>query len=368
MSSELEARLADVPERWRDATRTRVYAVMDYEAAGNDGGLLVDVLARRTGLTTSAFYALVRRWRQSRGDVTAMAPWARRPGSKPRVPEQATLHIDAKVLPMIAENPSRPTEPIAQGLLADWPVEVPRPGISYIRKRVNQLRSEHQKKTRRVNKAAGDDEDGRIPEPRWPLDVIIIDHIAIEAIVWADEDPTLPIVTFAIDSASGEPVGVAIGLDDPAPSAVMRAIADLAGVAAERGAPGPPTIIVSTAYARGWPEMTVALTNTGAKVVARRSKKLSFGPDANRMLNGRIAGYRLAPRLGHRPRSERATPRAVVTMPDRELDQLEAQLRAYVELRRDAVVIEESWPPAAKPSVAGWSSLAALPDTTAISG
>lgn len=362
MSRELEEQLAAVPERWRDATRTRTYAVIDYVVAGDDGGLLVKVLCRRTGLTTSAFYTLVRKWKASGGDVTSMVPWARQPGSKPRVPAEATAHIDRKAAPLIAEEPGRPTEPIAQGLLADWPDNVPRPGINYIRKRVNLLRTDHQKKIRRTRPDHGDDGETSepTPRPRWPLDVIVVDHVAVQAVIGDGDEPTMPIVTFAIDAASRQPVGGAMTLDDPGPAEVARAIAGLAAFAAAEGAPGPPTIVLATAFARGWPELTVALRATGAKVIARRSKKFSFGPVAMRLLGGIFGGYRLAPRLGHRPRADRVTPRAMMSMPLRDLSTFSKQASIAIDMHRRSVVREESWPPAATPDTETWKRLAAL--------
>jgi len=361
MSRELEERLASVPERWRDATRTRAYAVIDYIAAGEDGALLVDVLCRRTGLTTSAFYALVRRYKASKGDAASLAPWARRPESKPRIPQDVTAHIDSLVTPLIAENPARPTEPIAQTVLASWPDHLTRPGISYVRRRVNHVRSEHQKKTRRTRRNDGD-EDGHAARPRtrWPLDVIIIDHIAIETVVWDGDEPELPIATLAIDVATHRPVGLFIGLDGPGPAAVACALGDLARLVSGRRAPGPPTIIMSTAYAHGWPELVQALASTGATVLARRSRKLTFGDDANRLLDGKLGGYRLAPRLGHRPRGERATPRAVSSMPNREMGVLQMQLQSLVSESRDAVAVEQNWPPAAIADPRTWEGLAVV--------
>jgi hypothetical protein len=145
MSMELEEQLRAVPERWIDATRTRAHAVMDYITAGEDGSLLVDVLCRRTGLTRSAFYSLVRRWKKAGGNAAALAPWARRPGTKPRIASEVTRHIDAKITPLIAEDPGRPTEPIAIKLLQEWPDDLDRPGICYVRRRVDHARIEHRR-------------------------------------------------------------------------------------------------------------------------------------------------------------------------------------------------------------------------------
>lgn len=363
MSRELEERLQAVPERWRDATRTRAYAVMDYVAAGDDGSLLVDVLCRRTDLTRSAFYSLVRRWHKSGQDPAALAPWARRADAKPRIARETTAHIDAQIAPLIDDDPQRPTEPIALKVLSDWPGHLDKPGISYVRRRVGHLRAAHQKKTRRVRRPAGDDaaegSDLR-PQPRWPLDVILVDHIALEAVVWDGDEPTLPIITLAVDLASWEPVAVSIGIDGPGPGSVVAVIADLAAEALRREAPGPPTIVLSTTFARGWPELTAELRETGAVVIAQRSRSLRFGPEVNRLLEGSLDGYKLAPRLGHRPVDERATPRAVLTMPNRELPELEQQLRRHVRKRLEQVANDLSWPPAAAPEPGVWNRMAAL--------
>lgn len=361
MSRELEEQLAVMPERWRDQTRTRAYAMLDYEAAGDDAALLVPVLSRRTGLTTSAFYALVRRWRASGRQMASLTPWARRSGTKPRIAAETTAHIDERAGPLIAEDPKRPTEPVARWLVANWPANLPRAGISYIRRRVNHLRVEHEKKTRRVRRAAADrcgdlGGDPR-PRPRWPLDVILVDHVAVEAVVWPGDDPTLPLATLAIDLATGRAIGVSVGIVEPTPAGVAAALAGPAALAAIRGAPGPPTILLSTTFAKGWPQLVSALAEAGAKVVTRRSNRLSFGADAARLLRGGMAGYRLAPRLGHRPVLDRASPKAVTTMPSLEIDDLVGQLQATVQSNCDDIMVDESWPDAATVEPDVWHSL-----------
>jgi hypothetical protein len=159
MSRELEERLRAIPERWRDVTRSRVHAVMDYANAGEDGAILVDVLCRRIGLTRSAFYALVRRWHKSNEDPAALAPWARRVDGTTRISKEVAEHIDGQVEPLIAADPDRPTEPVALGVLAGWPDDLRKPGISYVRRRVGLVREAHQKKTRRVSNPRGDEAD-----------------------------------------------------------------------------------------------------------------------------------------------------------------------------------------------------------------
>jgi hypothetical protein len=363
MTRELEERLQAIPERWRDVTRTRTYAVMDYVSAGEDGAILVDVLCRRTGLTRSAFYALVRRWHKSKQDPAALAPWARRVDGTSRISKEVVEYIDGQVEPLIEQDPDRPTEPVAVGVLASWPDHLRKPGISYVRRRVGMARSEHQKKTRRVTLQGGDDGDDPSrsrPEPRWPLDVILIDHIAIEAVVWVDGEPTLPIATIAFDLSSGEPVAISVGLDIPGPATVAGVLAELAVTAAPR-APAPPTVIMSTVFARGWPKLTATLGETGAVVIPERSRKLKFGPDANRLLGGWLQGYKLAPRLGHRSLEERVSPRALTKMPHRELADLSRQLRGGAVLRLMTLIADANWPPAAaaRPSYA-WELMAAL--------
>lgn len=364
MTRELEERLQALPERWRDVTRTRTYAVMDYVSAGEDGAILVDVLCRRTGLTRSAFYALVRRWHKSKQDPAALAPWARRIDGTTRISKEVVEYIDGQVKPLIDQDPDRPTEPVAVGVLASWPAHLRKPGISYIRRRVGLARSEQQKKTPRVTLKAGDDADDPPrprPEPRWPLDVILIDHIAIEAVVWLDEEPTLPIATIAFDLFSCQPVAISVGLDVPGPAIVSGVLAELASRAAPRGAPAPSTVIMSTVFAQGWPKLIARLGETGAVVIPERSRKLKFGPDANRLLGGWLCGYKLAPRLGHRPVDERASPRALSKMPHRDLADLSEQLRGESILRLMILIDEANWPPAAAahPSYA-WEVIAAL--------
>ena len=362
MSKVLEEQLARVPERWRDATRTRAYAVMDYIAAGEDGSLLVDVLSRRVGLSRSAFHSLVRRWTKANGDAAALAPWARGADTMPRIAAKATDRIDEVAGPMLEEDVQRPTEPVAQHVLSTWPEALPRPGISYVRRRVNHLRAEREKKTRRVGRAA-ELTTGHAPA-RWSLDVIFIDHVAMETVVWADEEPTLPIATLAIDVATGRPVAARMTLDAPTPELVVAVLADLAADAAPRLAPGPPTISVATTHAPEWTGLADRLASTGARVAARRAKRLAFGGEAHDLLGGRLCGYRLAPRLGHRPTSERATPKAVLALEHRELEDLDRQLQALVATSRDELMREEAWPPAAAPDPATWVRLAALAESS----
>ena len=367
MSVELEAQLRAVPERWRDATRTRAYAVMDYVAAGADGALLVDVLCRRTDLTRSAFYGLVRRWKASGGDAAALAPWARRSNSKPRVAFEVTAHIDMQVEPLIAADPNRSTEPIALKVLDDWPAGLSKPGISYVRRRIGHVRSEQQKKTRLKPQVLSDEDDQYPrPVPRWPLDVIVVDHVAVEAIVWSGEQATLPIATVAIDLASGRPVGVSIGLAEPGPAAVMAAIGCLAIDAAGAQAPGPPTIVLATAFANGWPDLIALLERAGAEVVAIRSRSLRFGHDANDLLNGRFDGYKLAPRLGHRPIEARVTPRSVLSLPSKDLDGLAKQMNGHARAEFDALTLGYTWPHAATTDPTTWGRLAALAGNASI--
>lgn len=363
MSRELEERLRAIPERWRDVTRTRAYAVMDYVNAGDDGAILVDVLCRRTGLTRSAFYALVRRWHKSNEDPAALAPWARRVDGTTRISKEVAQYIDGQVEPLIEADPDRPTEPVALGVLAGWPDDLRKPGISYVRRRVGLAREAHQKKTPGVSKARGDEEDDSRhprPQPRWPLDVILIDHVALEAIVWLDGEPTLPIATIAFDIFSGQSLATSVGIEIPGPSTVAGILAELASGAA-RGAPAPPTIVMSTVFSRGWPKLIATLADTGAVVMPERGRKLRFGPDASRLLDGTLDGYKLAPRLGHRPVGERASPRALTRMPHRELGDLNGQLSFESLVRLTTLINSADWPPAATAhSSRAWELMAAL--------
>lgn len=360
MSGQLEEQLAAVPERWREATRSRAYAVMDYVAAGADASRLVDMLCRRTGLTRSSLYALVRRWKATDGNVAALVPWARKPNSGPRIRDDVTSLVDGRIAPFIEQDPDRPAEPVVLKVLDGWPDRLPKPGISYVRGRVAHVRAGHPPASPR--RAASSVTPGGRPEPRWPLDVLLVDHIAMEAVVWEDDEPTLPIATVVIDLASREPLGASIGLEAPGPASVRAALSRVAAMAASGAAPGPPTIVLSTAFARGWPELVEALRGTGAAVLARRAARLRFGSDANRLLEGRLDAFRLAPRLGHRPPGERVTRDAAHDLPGALMEELDRRIRTHVGTRLSELIAKRGWPVSATADRTTWGQLSAVAD------
>lgn len=368
MSKELEEQLARVPAQWQEVTRTRAHAVMDYLAAGDDGTLLLNVLCKRARVSRSMFYHLVRRWKAASGDAAALAPWAKRPGTPPRIEPEATRIMDEMIAARLEAKPDSPIEPIARGVLADWPEDIETPGISYARRRVVHARAEREKKTSPpglvVNVGAYPAEAAG--EPRWPLDVVVVDHAAIEALVRLDDGmATLPIATVAFDLMTGLPLAAVIGLDGPSPPPVVATIRTAAATALELGAPAGPAVLLATTFAKGWPQLTDTLLSTGARVIARRTRLLHFGGPLSRVLGGRVAGYRVAPRLGHRPAKERATAKALAALPSRDLETLAAELEAWCAAGRAGVADAAATGGAATSDLDVWRRLAGLAPASA---
>lgn len=368
MSSKLEQQLESVPERWRDETRTRAYAVMDFLNAGEDGPLLLKVLCKRVGLSRSMFYRLVGRWKESGGNAAALTPFAKKPGAQPRIAKEVTHYLDRAIELRLARDPSGPAEPIVREVLLAWPESLHKPGLSYIRKRVAQVRADLEKKTgRRLRSGPFTDKEVRIPEGRWPLDVIVVDHVAVGAVVFGSErsgdgaelwrGPTLPIVTIAIDAITSTPVALRLGVHRPQPGNLLEVLAEVARFALERGAPGPPKLVFATTTQTGWQEAVRVLAATGVAVMPWQARKLHFGTVSNEMLGGMLAGYALSPRTGHRHPAERLSTRSVMEYPYIDLEDLESQLLAAVHDRRIAALAANPWPRTAPPAPEIWRSL-----------
>jgi hypothetical protein len=329
---DLEAALERVPQKWREVTRTRYYAVTDYLNAGEDGPLLVDVLCRRLGVGRTLFYQLVRLYRES-GNPALLAPWAKRPDTRPRVDPEVTSHIEAAADRLIADMVTQSIEPVAQAVLRDWPLHLKRPGISYVRKLVGRLKEEHEKKTTTPRLVQNDGESPAelAVEARWPLDVLVVDHSAIEVLVLCDEEFTVPVVTTVVDLFTRCPIGAALNVLEPNPIHVRGALADAAAFGTRLGNVPAPRIVVSTTFGSDWGELTHELLSTGATVVARRTPRLHHGGPTRRLIGSALAGYPVAPRLAHRPLEDRVSARAISNWPKRELATVAAEVRQWRE-------------------------------------
>lgn len=332
---EWERRLGAVDEKWRETARRRLAAILAYETRETGERLSVEELCRQAGLTRSAFHALVRRWKASGRDPVSLAPYAKRPYHRPRIDHAVVALLDERILKILAGMDFLETETVTRQVLADWPQDVPRPGLTFIRARVARARA-HVAARRSYR---------LVSEPPLPLDrmanasrafeALLIDHSAIEALVdLGGGVVTMPVVTVIIDLYSRVPLAVSIGAE-PTPNAVEQTLGRAAQVVLGiEGAPLSPTIVMGTQYGGLWTETVEAIRSAGATLVVRRTPRLTFGGALHRLIGDRLGEYGLAPRIGHRAAETRVRESQRDSLPQRTLAQIEQDLDRYLEVRR----------------------------------